>query len=518
MKMNLFKPNYTDRKGKKRTAEKWYLDFTTPDRRRHKLSGFIDRAATESLGRNILRLVSLKAGGETPKPELQQWIDGLPDMILRQLTRWGIIDILRAEMSKPLVTHVSDWQAAMTASGTTADHSVLQSNRVRRIIESCGFRTITDVSASRILTVIDGFRKSVDTADGEGNHRPKDIGPLSGKSKKYYLVAIKGFSRWMKKERRVSENPIDHLSIKINPDESIPRRALSADEICILLDWTGRAGVSFGMAGRERAILYRLAVESGLRSKELRRLRVSDIDLSGKILNVRAATTKSKRSAILPLKDFTVDILRGYLSGKMPSAAVFKMPSPHNIADMLRQDISNARSEWVQADPDGRKTSDFLSVDDSAGGRVDFHGLRHSFGSMLAAAGVHPKDAQTLMRHSTIDLTMNRYTHTYRGSTAAAIQNLPDFSTKQGTEPGRKTGTDDFVLDNCLDSLNGKTRNPAGSGGKLAISQDESKPLDSQHKTHSSAENETAPGGIRTPDLRIRNPLLYPTELRALRF
>ena len=24
-----------------------------------------------------------------------------------------------------------------------------------------------------------------------------------------------------------------------------------------------------------------------------------------------------------------------------------------------------------------------------------------------------------------------------------------------------------------------------------------------------------APGGIRTPDLRIRSPLLYPTELRA---
>ncbi len=43
-------------------------------------------------------------------------------------------------------------------------------------------------------------------------------------------------------------------------------------------------------------------------------------------------------------------------------------------------------------------------------GRVfDCHSMRHQFISMLAAAGVHPKTAQELARHSTITLTMDHY-------------------------------------------------------------------------------------------------------------
>ncbi len=59
---------------------------------------------------------------------------------------------------------------------------------------------------------------------------------------------------------------------------------------------------------------------------------------------------------------------------------------------------------------------------------ADFHCLRHSFISNLAAGGVHPKTGQTLARHSTISLTMNTYTHGYAGDEAAALAVLPDLS------------------------------------------------------------------------------------------
>ena len=36
---------------------------------------------------------------------------------------------------------------------------------------------------------------------------------------------------------------------------------------------------------------------------------------------------------------------------------------------------------------------------------ADFHTLRHTQGSLLAASGIHPKVAQTLMRHSDINHT-----------------------------------------------------------------------------------------------------------------
>ena len=43
-------------------------------------------------------------------------------------------------------------------------------------------------------------------------------------------------------------------------------------------------------------------------------------------------------------------------------------------------------------------------------GRVDFHSLRVTFITALARGDVHPKKAQELARHSSINLTMQVYT------------------------------------------------------------------------------------------------------------
>ena len=59
---------------------------------------------------------------------------------------------------------------------------------------------------------------------------------------------------------------------------------------------------------------------------------------------------------------------------------------------------------------------------------ADFHALRQSTGSMLAASGVHPRVAQSIMRHGTIELTMSRYSHIYAGQESLAIESLPDLS------------------------------------------------------------------------------------------
>jgi hypothetical protein len=48
-----------------------------------------------------------------------------------------------------------------------------------------------------------------------------------------------------------------------------------------------------------------------------------------------------------------------------------------------------------------------LAFRDDANRVFDFHSLRHQNVSNLAVAGVHPKIAQTLARHSTITLTLD---------------------------------------------------------------------------------------------------------------
>ena len=117
-------------------------------------------------------------------------------------------------------------------------------------------------------------------------------------------------------------------------------------------------------------------------------------------------------------------MLKAHLAGKLPQAKAFNMPA--KTADMIRADLEAAGIDWR----------------DNGNGKLDFHALRHTFGTMLAASGGHPKTAQTLMRHSTIDLTMSRYTHTLTGQEAAAVNSLPDFS-QANSEAQAKTGTDD---------------------------------------------------------------------------
>ncbi len=53
----------------------------------------------------------------------------------------------------------------------------------------------------------------------------------------------------------------------------------------------------------------------------------------------------------------------------------------------------------------------WLTALGSAGLVADFHALRHTFITRLARSGVSPQMAQSLVRHSDINLTMSRYTH-----------------------------------------------------------------------------------------------------------
>lgn len=52
------------------------------------------------------------------------------------------------------------------------------------------------------------------------------------------------------------------------------------------------------------------------------------------------------------------------------------------------------------------------------------------------------------MRHSDINLTMSRYTHTLRGQESEAVAALPDLSLpSKKKEKAAATGTDDFALE-----------------------------------------------------------------------
>ncbi len=71
----------------------------------------------------------------------------------------------------------------------------------------------------------------------------------------------------------------------------------------------------------------------------------------------------------------------------------------------------------------------FLCFVDAQGRYADFHSLRKTFITDLSKSGVSPKMAQSLARHSDINLTMNVYTDVVLEDQAIAIELLPELPT-----------------------------------------------------------------------------------------
>lgn len=97
-----------------------------------------------------------------------------------------------------------------------------------------------------------------------------------------------------------------------------------------------------------------------------------------------------------------------------------------NAAEMIHEDLDKAG----------------ITYRDSAGLFFDFHALRHQFLTTLARSGTHPKETQILARHSTIDLTMDRYTHLGLVDLTGALDRLPGLPGQADIEPERATGTE----------------------------------------------------------------------------
>ncbi len=254
---------------------------------------------------------------------------------------------------------------------------------------------------------------------------------LSIKSCNYYLTAVKSFFNWMVEDRRLSENPVAHLKGQnANADIRRVRRSLEPDEIRRLLEATVAAPEHFGMSGYERSLLYRFAAETGLRANKVRKLEAGNFEFDKLTVTVKAGYSKRRREDTQPLRRDTAALLREFLKDGMPGAKAFggsyKQLTKRTL-DVLKADLADAGIPYV----------------DEAGRYADFHSLRHTTGSLLAASGVHPKVAQSFMKHSDINLTMSRYSHVLRGQESEAIAGLPDLSlpSKQNQQ-AKATGPD----------------------------------------------------------------------------
>ena len=499
--MRVFRSSYKDRNGRTRKTARWYIELADHLGTRRRIPGLSDKRQTETLGRRIVDLVNLRAGGATLPPDMTRWLEELPPRLRDVLARHGLLDAGRCAALRPLAEHLNGvpdtpgWRQHLAGKGNTAGHVDKSCSRVRRVIEGCGFTFWSDVSASCVMAFLSSLRD--DKADAQGNVKRG----LSAQTFNYHLTAFKSFCKWMVADGRASESPVAHLSgLNARTDRRRVRRALSVEEIRWLLDTTGEATPAHGMTGPVRSMLYRLALETGLRRGELASLTRAGFHLDGEhpIVTVEAAYSKHRREDVLPLRSDTAAVLKELLAGKLPGVTAFDLPRDrHKSARMWREDLGAARAAWLEdatspQERQKREGSSFLSYQDAAGRYADFHALRHTAGSLLAASGAHPKVAQSIMRHSTIELTMSRYTHVFAGQEADAVAALPGLDVAPVKQSARATGTDHARADRsggsvfpvCLAHQGGKRRTSTDSGGLSKGHAAQRNPLQTHGKPH----------------------------------
>ena len=429
--MYLIRRRYKRRTGDRRTVSRWYVCVKDTDGAWHRIPAFADKRTSGELGRKIELLVACRAAGERPTGELAKWVETLSQDMARRLVSLGMLEGTQAAAGKPLTEHLADYEAAMLAKSGSERHVKQEKAKIQRILDGCGFTFWSDISASRFESYLADRRNG-----GKG------IGPRTSNS---YLVAFKAFCNWMVRDGRAVLHPVHHLRrVNERADVRRKRRVLPREHLSRLIQAAYTGEDVKGMPGPQRAMLYRLTMETGFRWRELRSLtRASfDLDADPPTVTVAAGYTKGKRETVQPIRREAARILKAYFAEQpaLPHAKAFPdMPSGRVGWLLIKADLAKATAD---GEADGLEP---IPYEDAAGRKADFHALRHSFLTHLERAGVSPRDLQLLGRHRDFRTT-ERYLHMRKVERAASLEGLPEIAEPSDRQATRATGTNDVAL------------------------------------------------------------------------
>lgn len=380
---------------KPKGSKKYVILYFDEHGKRRKVIGATDKGVTERLARDLENKVLLR--------------------------REGVIDARdearRAHEARPVADHLADWHADLVARGVTSKQANQNRTRAGRVIELAKARRLSDLTPSSVQAALGAVR-------GEG---------LALRSVHHYTRVIKSFSRWLHRDGRTKDDVLAHVAPPKNPegDPSRRRRALGPEEAARLVQAAENGPIIFRMTGADRAMLYRLALGSGLRAAELASLAPESfrLDDDPPAVVVAAGYSKRRREDVQPIRSDLAELLRPWIASKPSGEPLFRITSYHT-AEMIRRDLAAAGIPY-----------------ETDSGVIDFHALRHSFVTSLARSNAPVKVIQSLARHSTPVLTLGTYAHVGLADQTAALDALPGLASNSNhptTEAAAlaATGTD----------------------------------------------------------------------------
>jgi integrase len=416
------------------------------------------------------------------------------------LRRDGVVDpeldAICEQSRRSVESHVKDYEAKMGAANRASQHITTTVAYIRAICKDRKFEKVADITS-------DGVHQYAGFLKDQGR---------STRTVQAYLTAIKGFTKWLAAQHKLPRDPLTSVK-KPNPksDRRRERRMLLPEEWRWLRATLIEAPMREAMSAEERMLLYATAIQTGLRSSELRSLTRGRLFLDGDepFITCKAGSTKNRQDARQYIQPALAELLREHIATKAPHASVFGMPPRTDVAGMFRADMADARYAWLKAAKQDseeylrRVESDFLGEKNHEGEFLDFHSLRHTCGAWLATAGAHPKAVQSVMRHSTIVLTMDTYGHLFPGQDAATVARFPNMVASEPVAL-RATGTEDASRESAPERIDGSGRH--GRRESAAHAQQSGRDLVPDDATqcddeHPPPRNGTSPNPLRVAGL-----------------
>jgi integrase len=406
----------------RRKSKTWHVRYYTSDGQRHHAKGYTDRKATEALAANLERRAARLAEGLT--------------------------DPLDAHAKRPLAEHAEDFRRCLEAKRNTSDYVERIAFRLSAVLDGCRFIHIGDVQPSAVLSFLADLR-----AGGKGLKTAND-----------YLAAVKGFTRWLWRDKRTALDPLagmPRLAAKGDPDIRHARRDLEGEELRRLLDPAATSPKTIRRrTGPDRYHLYLLAAATGFRAAELASLQPEAFDLGGDLPTVTVESTcaKNRKEAAQPLPADVAEVFRALLADKPAGKLIWPGRWHKKAFTLIEADLLTARQAWLGEAEDAlererREQSDFLSYCDAEGRYADFHCLRHTFISAVGKTGASPKVHQELARHSSYAMT-GRYTHARLHDLAATVAGMPSLiPPAPSSTTAAATGTDGKSADRVCPNL-----------------------------------------------------------------
>ena len=423
-----------------------------------------------------------------------------------ELVKAGVLtageDQIADHAATPLVEHFDDYTTSMRAGGKSPKHIKGIERLSKRIFDDCEFKSLRDIDTSRLE---DWLASRLD----EG---------MAAQTRNNYLQAVNGFCGWCVRSKRLVLNPLKGIArANVKSDRRLTRRAMTEVELVKLLHvarWRplaefGRESVpknaedvsskrdtwtmkplSFDdldaavdrarevladnpefvtkleRRGRERQLIYKTLVTTGLRKNELAsvKLRQLDLDAERAFLTLDAQSEKNRQGNSIPLRADLADDLRSWLADRTESRQEATQNAPSIKFD--RKAGRKGRGFQNEAEEAGRLSPDEPLFDvptglvrildrdleaagipkrDDRGRTLDVHALRTTFGTHLSMAGVSLRTAQAAMRHSDPKLTANVYTDPRLLDVYGAVEALPMLTLttirQEAPEAMRATGT-----------------------------------------------------------------------------